>query len=81
MWLWKDVRDAVARILESTTLADLVNHPAVAGARLRNQFQADALLNAAERDQPHTWLGITFDAEHFPRNGQTHMPISLQLNC
>jgi Rrf2 family protein len=32
MWLWKDVRDAVAEILEGTTLADLVSHPAVLGA-------------------------------------------------
>jgi Rrf2 family cysteine metabolism transcriptional repressor len=30
-WLWKDVRDAVAEILERTTLADLVNHPATRG--------------------------------------------------
>jgi Rrf2 family cysteine metabolism transcriptional repressor len=30
-WLWKDVRDAVAEILERTTLADLVNHPAANG--------------------------------------------------
>jgi len=35
MWLWKDVRDAVAKILESTTLADLVNHPAAAGTGTR----------------------------------------------
>ena len=30
-WLWKDVRDAVAGILEQTTFADLVakTHPAV----------------------------------------------------
>jgi DNA-binding IscR family transcriptional regulator len=30
-WLWKDVRDAVAEILERTTFADLAakKHPAV----------------------------------------------------
>jgi Rrf2 family protein len=33
MWLWKDVRDAVAEILERTTLADLVSHPAVTGGK------------------------------------------------
>lgn len=32
MWLWKDVRDAVAEILEATTLSDLVNRPAARGA-------------------------------------------------
>jgi len=30
-WLWKDVRDAVAEILEKTTLDDLVKHPASTG--------------------------------------------------
>lgn len=33
MWLWKDVRDAVAEILERTTLADLVSHPAATGGK------------------------------------------------
>ena len=32
-WLWKDVRDAVAEILERTTFADLVERSGRAGGR------------------------------------------------
>ncbi len=35
MWLWKEVRDAVAEILERTTLADLVNRPAPGSEGIR----------------------------------------------
>ncbi len=38
MWLWKDVRDAVAEILEKTTLADLVNHPAAVRAGIERSI-------------------------------------------
>jgi Rrf2 family cysteine metabolism transcriptional repressor len=35
-WLWKEVRDSVAEILERTTLADLVNHPVSKGLERRS---------------------------------------------